>query len=64
MPCSIDGQDRFAFEAYSVKGATKPNRAVLSFWQLLIAEFLPHHVVRQVKEKATLEGMIHKAKVA
>lgn len=53
-----------AYEAYSVQGATNPNRKVFSFWQLLMAELLLHHVVRQAEGKATAERIINKAKVA
>lgn len=53
-------------EVCSVKRVTEPNQAAYKhcFWQLLMAEVLLHHVVRQAKERAISEGMIHKAKAA
>lgn len=44
----------------------KTNLAVFFFFfaiKFLMAEFLLHRVVRQAKEEAAVEGMIHEAKV-
>lgn len=48
------------YEAFSVKGATKPIKVIFfCFWKHLAGvEFLLHHVVEQVKEKSGLRWLV------